>query len=46
MPERLGNYKKTEKERYFSAAEMVTWKKKHRKPNGKYIEALRVSISI
>lgn len=36
---------KTEEEKYFSATEMVTWEKKHRKTNGKYIEALRASIS-
>ena len=36
---------KTEEKKYFSATEMVTWEKKHRKTNGKYIEALRASIS-
>ena len=36
---------KTEEEKYFSATEMVTWEKKHRKTNGKYIEALRAGIS-
>ena len=36
---------KTEEEKYSSATEMVTWEKKHRKTNGKYIEALRASIS-
>jgi len=35
----------TEEERYFSATEMLTWEKRHRKANGKYIEALRASIS-
>lgn len=34
-----------EEERYFSASEMQTWEKKHRKANRKYIEALRASIS-
>ena len=38
------NSKETE-ERYFSATEMLTWEKKHRKTNGKYIGALRASIS-
>ena len=36
---------KTEEEKCFSATEMITWEKKHRKTNGKYIEALRASIS-
>lgn len=36
---------KMEEEKYFSAAEMITWEKKHKKTNGKYIEALRASIS-
>ena len=36
---------KTEEEICFSATEMITWEKKHRKANGKYIEALRASIS-
>ena len=36
---------KTEEEICFSAAEMITWEKKHRKANGKYIEALRAGIS-
>ncbi len=36
---------KTEEEKCFSATEMVTWEKKHRKTNGKYIEALRAGIS-
>ncbi len=36
---------KTKKEKYFSATEMITWEKKHRKANGKYIEALQASIS-
>lgn len=36
---------KMEEEKYFSATEMITWEKKHRKTNGKYIEALRASIS-
>ena len=36
---------KTEEEKYSSATEMVTWEKKHRKTNGKYIETLRASIS-
>ncbi len=37
--------KKTEEEICFSATEMITWEKKHRKANGKYIKALRASIS-
>ena len=36
---------KTEEEKCSSATEMVTWEKKHRKTNGKYIEALHASIS-
>ena len=36
---------KTEEEKCFSATEMITWENKHRKTNGKYIEALRASIS-
>ena len=36
---------KTEEEKCFSATEMVTWENKHRKTNGKYIEALRAGIS-
>lgn len=36
---------KTEEERYYSAAEMITWEKKHRKANGKYIEALQADIN-
>ena len=36
---------KTEEEKYFSATEMLTWENRHRKTNGKYIEALRASIS-
>ena len=36
---------KTEEGKCFSATEMITWEKKHRKTNGKYIEALRASIS-
>jgi len=36
---------KTEEEICFSATEMITWKKKHRKANGKYTEALRAGIS-
>ncbi len=36
---------KTEEEKYFSATEMIAWEKKHNKANGKYIEALRASIS-
>ena len=36
---------KMEEEKYFSATEMVTLEKKHRKTNGKYIKALRASIS-
>ena len=39
------NTEKTEEEKYFSATEMLTWEKKHRKTNGKYIEALRAGIS-
>jgi len=36
---------KTEEEICFSATEMLVWEKRHRKANGKYIEALRASIS-
>ena len=36
---------KTEEEKCFSATEMLTWENKHRKTNGKYIEALRAGIS-
>ncbi|MCI9078400.1 MAG: hypothetical protein HFH68_05655 [Lachnospiraceae bacterium] len=36
---------KTEKEICFSATEMLAWEKRHRKTNGKYMEALRASIS-
>ena len=39
------NTEKMEEEKCFSATEMVTWENKHRKTNGKYIEALRASIS-
>lgn len=39
------NTEKIEEEKCFSATEMVTWENKHRKTNGKYIEALRASIS-
>ena len=35
----------TEEERYSSATEMLAWEKRHRKANGKYIEALRAGIS-
>jgi len=35
----------TEEERYSSTTEMLTWEKKHRKANGKYIEALWADIS-
>ena len=34
-----------EEEKYFSASEILTWEKKHRKTNGKYIEALQASVS-
>lgn len=36
---------KTEEEICFSATEMLAWEKRHRKTNGKYMEALRASIS-
>ena len=36
---------KTEEEKCSSATEMVTWENRHRKTNGKYIEALHASIS-
>ena len=36
---------KTEEEKCSSATEMVTWENRHRKTNGKYIEALYASIS-
>jgi len=36
---------KTEEEICFSATEMLAWEKRHRKTNGKYIEALRAGIS-
>ena len=36
---------KTEEEKYSSATEMLTWENRHRKTNGKYIEALRAGIS-
>ena len=39
------NTEKMEEEKCFSATEMVTWENKHRKTNGKYIEALRASIN-
>ncbi len=47
----LVKYQKEEKitekteEKYFSATEMLTWENKHRKTNGKYIEALLAGIS-
>ena len=31
-------------EKYFSSSEILSWEKKHRKTNGKYIEALQASI--
>ena len=45
VPEGEKIKEKTEEEICFSAAEMITWEKKHRKANGKYIEALRAGIS-
>ena len=40
-----GTGEKQEEERYFSASEILSWEKKHSRANGKYIEALRASIS-
>lgn len=34
-----------EEETYFSASEMNAWERKHRKTNGKYIEALQAGIN-
>ena len=40
-----GTGEEQEEERYYSASEIQSWEKKHSKANGKYIEALRASIS-
>ena len=40
-----GTGEEQEEERYFSASEILSWEKKHSRANGKYIEALRASIS-
>lgn len=37
--------KRKEKEPYLSASDILSWERKHSKTNGKYIEALRASIS-
>ena len=34
-----------EKETFLSAAELLSWERKHSQANGKYIEALRAGIS-
>ena len=34
-----------EEETYFSSSELLSWEKKHKKTNGKYMEALQASIS-
>lgn len=44
--QKKGETEEREKEEiYLSANEILSWEKKHSKPNGKYIEALRASIS-
>lgn len=43
--EEMKTEEKAEEENYFSASEMLSWENRHRKTNGKYIEALRASIA-
>lgn len=37
--------RKEEEERYYSAQEMIKWEKRNQKRNGKYVEALRATVS-
>ena len=43
--EKIKMEEKAEGENYFSASEMLSWENRHRKTNGKYIEALCASIA-